>query len=207
MLYKWTLKHCPNVKYVLKTDDDAFVDTYHLPGFLTRHQFDKETDFFLCFVLKGYKPRRNIGDKWFVTRDEYDQDEYPPYCAGPIYVTKTKTMKKVLAKVENMNYLFIDDLLLTGIAAKGITSHYDWSKGFLESHIDSAENLLSPSSLFYTPELLAAINLNSTSILHLHRKAKLCHKHPKCHSLLDQLPSDYMKPEKVSNSFISRSEL
>ena len=33
MLYKWSLENCPNAKYVLKTDDDVFVD---IDAILTR---------------------------------------------------------------------------------------------------------------------------------------------------------------------------
>ena len=79
MLYKWATEYCPNVKYVLKADDDVFVDTFHLPRFLKTHEFEDKQDFFLCMVLKGYVPRRNVDDKWFVTREDFSGDEYPPY--------------------------------------------------------------------------------------------------------------------------------
>ena len=200
MLYKWATKYCPNVKYVLKTDDDVFVDTFHLPRFLKTHQFDEKQDFFLCMVLKGFLPRRNVDDKWFVTKEEFSGDEYPPYCAGPVYVTKIKTMKKILLKVEKLSYLFIDDVLLTGIAAKGVTTHYDWSDSFLEHHTDSTSELLSTTNTFYTPQLLAAMNLNSTSILQLQRKARNCYNHPKCYKSLNQVPVDSMRPKKVTTN-------
>ena len=207
MLYKWTIQNCPDVKYVLKTDDDAFVDTFHLPKFLIRHKFDEKSNFFLCYVLKGYAPRRDKSDKWYVTSEEYNGEQYPPYCAGPVYVTKVKTMTKILSKLKNLNYLFIDDLLLTGIAAKGVTSHYDWGKSFLEFHIDSSDRLLSPKKSFYSPELLAAMDLNSTSILQLYKKSKKCHEHPNCYSLLNQIPIDSTRPKKVSKISNSKSEL
>ena len=178
--------------------DDMLVDTFHLPRFLKTHEFEDKQDFFLCMVLKGYVPRRNVDDKWFVTREDFSGDEYPPYCAGPVYVTKIKTMRKILLRVEKLNYLFIDDLLLTGIAAEGITTHYDWSDSFLEQHTDSTTELLSTTNSFYSPQLLAAINLNSTSILQLQRKAKNCYSHPKCYSLLNQMPVDSLRPPKVT---------
>ena len=207
MLYKWSIEMCPNVKYVLKTDDDVFVDTFHLPRFLSRHQFDQKTNFLLCFVLKGYTPKRNKTGKWYVTKEEYEEDEYPPYCAGPVYVTKIMTMRKILANVETLNYLFIDDVLFTGMAALGVTSHYDWSKSFLESHTDSAEALLSPKQSHYTPELLAAMNLDSSSILHLNQKAKKCHDNPKCYKLLETIPLASTKPKKIKKNYESKSEL
>ena len=36
MGYKWAVANCPNVQYVLKTDDDVFVDSYHLKEFLPK---------------------------------------------------------------------------------------------------------------------------------------------------------------------------
>ena len=207
MLYKWAIEKCPNVNYVLKTDDDVFVDTFHLPTFMKRHQFDQRSNFLLCFVQKGNTPVRHETGKWYVTKDEYDKAEYPPYCTGAVYITKIKTMRKILTKVETLNYLFIDDVLVTGIAAKGVTSHYDWSKSFLESHTDSASMLLQPQQSFYTPELLASIDSNSSSILHLYQNAKMCHDNPRCYKILEKIPVDAMKPQQVTNVCESSSEL
>ena len=110
-------------------------------------------------------------------------------------------MKKILRRIEKFDYLFIDDVLLTGIAAHGITTHYDWSDSFLEHHTDSTPKLLSSTNLFYTPQLLAAMNLDSSSISTLQRKAKNCYENPKCYNLLNQLPVESLRPPKVSAKF------
>ena len=166
-----------------------------------------KSNFLLCFLSNRNIPQRNISDKWYVTREEYNEEEYPPYCSGSAYVTKIKTMKRIVSRLDNLNYLFIDDLLVTGIAAKGITDHYDWSKSFLESHTDSAAEILSPNEPLYTPELLAAMNLNSTSILHLYKKSKTCYNHPKCYSLLKQLSPNSVRPTKLKSKSYAKSEL
>ena len=57
---------------------------------------------------------------------------------------------------------------------------------------------LSTTNTFYTPQLLAAMNLNSTSILQLQRKAKNCYNHPKCYKSLNQIPVVSMRPKKVT---------
>ena len=116
-------------------------------------------------------------------------------------------MRKILTKVETLKYLFIDDVLFTGMAVHGLTSHYDWSSSFLISHTDSAEELLSPQQHHYTPELLVAMNLNSTSIVQLYRKAKMCHDDPKCYKLVYKSPLNDVKPDKVTHIYYSKSEL
>ena len=108
-------------------------------------------------------------------------------------------MKNILAHLENFNYLFIDDVLMTGIVAKGITSHYDFSDCFLNSHTDSTYELLSPTQTFYTPQLLAAMDLNATSIMRLQTKAKQCYDHPKCYVLLNEIPIEKRRPKLVSH--------
>ena len=199
---------CPTAKYVLKTDDDVFVDTYHLPQFLDRYRFDRKSNFLLCFVVKGNKPWRNETGKWYVTKEEYAADEYPPYCAGPAYLTKIKTMKKILEKVQTLSYLYIDDVLFTGIAAQNLTSHYDWTVSFLEYHEGDKEELLSTNLADYTPELLVAMNLNSVDILTLFQKAKRCHYHAShCYKLLTKLPFQQMQPPKVTKISHTKTEL
>ena len=126
MVYQWLVEMCPTAKYVLKADDDTFIDTYHLRYFLDRYQFDRKEFFLLCFVMKGNKPRRSEADKYFVTKEEYEEDEYPLHCSGAAYVTRIKTMERILAKLQTLDYLFIDDIFVTGIAAQGIISKYDW---------------------------------------------------------------------------------
>ena len=199
---------CPTAKYVLKTDDDVFVDTYHLPLFLDRYRFDRKSNFLLCFVVKGNKPWRNETTKWYVTKEEYAADEYPPYCAGPAYLTKIKTMKKILGKVQSLNYLYIDDVLFTGIAAQNLTSHYDWAVSFLEYHLGEKEVLLSASLPDYTPELLVAMDLSSVDILILFQKAKRCHDHAShCYKHLTKLPFQQMQPPKVTKNSHKKTEL
>ena len=186
---------CPNAKFILKTDDDSFVDTFHLPHFLDLYGFNKITNFFLCFVVRNGYPRRDIQSKWYVSKDEFRGLAYPNYCSGSAYITRIRTMKKILSKIEDLNYLFIDDLMLTGIAAYGLTTHYDMSSTFLESHTDSKEKLLSENTSMYTPQLLAAMDLNSSSILILWRKAKACHDNVSCYGLLKTLPDGHMQPK------------
>jgi hypothetical protein len=44
LAYEWTLDHCPEANFVLKADDDTFVDTIHLPTFLKSHKLGQKSD-------------------------------------------------------------------------------------------------------------------------------------------------------------------
>ena len=55
--------------------------------------------FILCLVEEGAKPVRDPNSdvgKWFLTKEEFSGDEFPPFCSGTAYVTNVATMKLVL---------------------------------------------------------------------------------------------------------------
>ena len=205
ILYKWSTEKCFRAKHVLKTDDDVFVDTFHLPNFLKQYEFTQQANFLLCLLLQGNKPLRNVDSKWHVTKEEYNEEEYPPYCDGPVYVTTLETMRKIIEKVEMLNYLFIDDVLVTGIGASGITFHFDWSNRILEGHTGHRDPLLN-SETYYTPLLLAAINIDSRNIYTLFKKSKKCF-YSNCYGMLSKIPTAVLKPPKVTETFSNSSEL
>ena len=55
---RWTLFFCPNIKFLMKTDDDILVNTENLKNFIDKHRETKRTIF-------GYK-----AIKWFVFRNK-----------------------------------------------------------------------------------------------------------------------------------------
>ena len=55
----WCLTISLSTGYVLKTDDDVFVDTLHVPTFLHTHNLDKKSKtekLILCFIVKNAVP-------------------------------------------------------------------------------------------------------------------------------------------------------
>ena len=55
-----------------------------------------ENRFYLCYLLQKTKPKRGIGNKWFVSFQDYPQEFYPDYCCGWAYVTNIPTIKSIL---------------------------------------------------------------------------------------------------------------
>lgn len=201
--YEWAIAKCPKVEYVLKVDDDVFVDTIHLQSYLGYHKFNKkakEEKFILCLMIEGAKPERDpkgARAKWFMSEEEYPRSDYPPYCSGTAYVTTIETMKIVLEYTKKLPFIFIDDLLVTGLAVEAIYNEnvnkepsklvelYEWSNVFLHMHTSEEEKLFDKTIGFYSPMLLVAINLNTTQIEILHKKSLICFENQeKCYGQL-----------------------
>ena len=61
--YTWARDHCSAAFWLLKTDDDQFVDTLHLPRLLQELELEPQQEVFLCQVLDR-SPERNPASKW-----------------------------------------------------------------------------------------------------------------------------------------------
>ncbi|KAG8188809.1 hypothetical protein JTE90_009197 [Oedothorax gibbosus] len=114
---RWAVKNCAGVEYVLKADDDAFVDVSRALKVIKSAGLSSSS--IACRVVpQGTSPRR-FG-KWMVTRQDYPYDAYPEYCSGLAYFGRPSAMAKVYeaAVSGKVPYLWIDDVYLTGLAAQ-----------------------------------------------------------------------------------------
>lgn len=117
---KWIISKCPDAHFILKADDDVFVDTIRLSSlvklFLGENAGSENS--LVCHVIPdGTSPKRS--GKWMVTEEEYPYDEYPEYCSGLAYFARPSTLKKIYdtASSGGVSYLRIDDIFITGLAA------------------------------------------------------------------------------------------
>ena len=197
------MENCPSAKYVLKSDDDVFVDTYHLGNFLARHGFNDKPSFLLCNVrANGTAVRRNSEGgfaKWNVRREDYPEETYPQYCTGAAYVTTVASIRLILGIVVNMDsHIHVDDAFVTGLGTRGTgIPFHDWSYYFMNTHAGYKKDLLDPDRLFFSPELMVFFNIGPEEIRLLYAKSELCAKYSeKCYDLLW---NDGEKEQSLSN--------
>jgi len=182
--YRWVSDSCTGTDYVLKTDDDQFVDTFHLPRYLS-HLPGTGDRWFLCQVLDR-QPERDKTSKWFVTEEEFSGDRYPLYCAGWSYVTTLPTILTILSMSYSLPYLWVDDLHVTGVIPTSMDTElqiqmYDWGYTSLNHHTQYREELFNGS--FFTPELLVCGDVTEEEIQAVYDKAKKCSNN-NCYDLI-----------------------
>ncbi|NXD03544.1 B3GT2 galactosyltransferase, partial [Certhia brachydactyla] len=54
-------------------------------------------------------PLRNRAYKWFVPREVYPNDTYPPYCGGPGYVLSGDLARRVFAVAQTVPVINMED--------------------------------------------------------------------------------------------------
>lgn len=82
----WAHKHC-NTDFILKTDDDCFVNT-HLLYILVMHHRDASR-MYIGTVYKRHEQLRvirNPQSRWYVSMETYSEEFYPLYASGAGYL-------------------------------------------------------------------------------------------------------------------------
>ncbi|KAE9595622.1 hypothetical protein Lal_00030703 [Lupinus albus] len=73
-----------SAKFVMKTDDDAFVRVDEVLGSLKR--IDVAHGLLYGLINSDSKPHRNSDSKWYISPQEWSEATYPPWAHGPGYV-------------------------------------------------------------------------------------------------------------------------
>eukprot|EP00268_Persea_americana_P037604 TRINITY_DN3725_c0_g1_i4.p1 TRINITY_DN3725_c0_g1~~TRINITY_DN3725_c0_g1_i4.p1 ORF type:complete len:636 (-),score=121.20 TRINITY_DN3725_c0_g1_i4:397-2304(-) len=73
-----------SAKYVMKTDDDAFVRVDEVLASLNR--VNVTNGLFYGLINSDSRPHRNTDSKWYISPKEWPEDTYPPWAHGPGYV-------------------------------------------------------------------------------------------------------------------------
>lgn len=69
MVFKYAIYHCPQAKYILKTDDDIFVNTPALVDFLTEDLSPYgASNLLLCRIIVNSRVMRSYRNKWRVSK-------------------------------------------------------------------------------------------------------------------------------------------
>ena len=97
-MLKWLNDRCSNAKFVLKVDDDVFVNPENLMKMLNSTTFntakldsqEKKSET-VNYALIGktmidIKPERRSFHRWFIPRNVYPYDTFPPYLIGFSYL-------------------------------------------------------------------------------------------------------------------------
>ncbi|RUS72644.1 hypothetical protein EGW08_019582 [Elysia chlorotica] len=115
-LVKWVSLYCPNSTFVLKADDDMYINVPRLLAKL-RSQFDKGPLFIIGMLHPDSRPFRTKGHKWFMPPNEYRQKKYPNYVSGTSYAMTTTAAMRLYVESFYVRPLFLEDVYLTGILA------------------------------------------------------------------------------------------
>ncbi|KAL3088224.1 hypothetical protein niasHT_021884 [Heterodera trifolii] len=118
--FVWQQRHCANAKWMLKMDDDTVIHLPRMAHWIENKFRHIATKHPLLFVgVGGHRtPVRDPNGpykKWYVSREMYAPEMYPPFVVGGGYMATTDTVKAILAQTHKINVLYLEDVMYTGI--------------------------------------------------------------------------------------------
>lgn len=157
MALKWFTYHCPEAKYILKADDDVFVNTPALYDVLETATQRRRLLF--CQEIRKAPVKRTHRSKWYVSIPEYRNKYYPSHCPGYSIIYTPDVAFLLYREAQQQPYFWIDDVHLTGTIAQRInatitpTGSMLLNKSQKDAIIENKLNATEQLFFFTTPDL------------------------------------------------------
>ncbi|KZC15168.1 Beta-1,3-galactosyltransferase 1 [Dufourea novaeangliae] len=116
MILKWVTSSCRQAKYLMKTDDDMFVNIPILMK--TLQSTSQSTDTLLGSLICNAKPILDPNNKWYTPKYMYSEKIYPNYLSGTGYVMSLDVAFKLYKTALTTPLLHLEDVYITGVCAK-----------------------------------------------------------------------------------------
>ncbi|CAC5395489.1 B3GALT1 [Mytilus coruscus] len=107
--FNWITKVCPQASYVLKVDDDNWLNTKSLLETLKRGMVENKVG--VSCTSRG-SPNRDPSNKYFIPEAIYHEHIYPPYCSGPAYVLSTNVIIQILNIHKHVPFFPLEDIYI-----------------------------------------------------------------------------------------------
>lgn len=127
VLLKWVDRHCPHSRYVLKTDDDMYVN---VPNLVAQLRAKGGPRLLLGCLIRGATPVRDWTSKWYVPPFVYTHHTYPDYLSGTGYVMSGDVVGPLYRAALDTPFFFMEDIFVTGMVAQKLGLKPVNSNGF-----------------------------------------------------------------------------
>ncbi|XP_017785507.1 PREDICTED: beta-1,3-galactosyltransferase 5-like isoform X2 [Nicrophorus vespilloides] len=117
-MLEWVDNYCPKASFVLKTDDDMFINVSRLLAFIGKHKPEQRNIY--GRLAKKWKPIRNKKSKYYISPQQYKPAVFPDFTTGPAYLLPARLAKELYTAALNHTYFKLEDVFVTGIVANSL---------------------------------------------------------------------------------------
>ena len=116
LLLDWFTRSCEDVPFVLKTDDDMFINVGQLQNIAEKTGPDDHL--LVGSLICGAVPIRNPTNKWYSPSYMFSQSVYPNYLSGTAYFMSRRTADALLSIAETVPLFHLEDIYITGMLSQ-----------------------------------------------------------------------------------------
>ena len=139
-MLRWFRHNCPNVTYILKQDDDTFVNLKRFTKSLTDFEARNRHSYISGFLFNKRKRIVNTKSRYYVPSTVYNHTYWPSMVTGPAYVVTSDVIDRILRTHDNAAAPFVpfEDIYVTGLVRNASNIEIHNMPGF--GHRICAEN-------------------------------------------------------------------
>jgi hypothetical protein len=120
-MLEWTSSYCSKADYLLKADDDMFINVGNLLKFIeSKGEEDKKEPKFYGRLVEGWKPVRSEDSQYFLPFDQFSESTFPDFVTGPAYLFSTGIVQSFFEKGMESRFLQLEDVFMTGVIAEAM---------------------------------------------------------------------------------------
>lgn len=117
MGYKWATKFCQKALFVMKADDDVYLNIPELIRRVYKNRYSLQNRMGgLC--NSGDKRVSDLSSKWYVSTSEYPYRIYPTFASGFGYITSMNVVQKIVHKSRTVPYFRLEDVYMGFVMKK-----------------------------------------------------------------------------------------
>lgn len=110
MGFKWAATKCAHAHFVMKTDDDMFVNIPNVLKIIRSVFGDILQTTVVGACSLHAKPIRNKRSKWFASVQSYPESTYPGFCSGTGYITSMNVVRNIYQISPNVPFFHLEDV-------------------------------------------------------------------------------------------------
>ena len=168
LTFEWIASLETQPRFIVKADDDVYIKVPDLARWLLGNAVQPVKRLYAGFVHIGVRVVRVPNSPWYVSSEQYKNDYFPSYCAGPFYVLSRNVFLEVLNASKVTKMFLVEDayigVLVNKIGAEPMSMGgklFSWNRG--TNHIVLAGKKRIPAGI------VLGDSLSSEAIRKLHR--------------------------------------
>ncbi|XP_072144167.1 beta-1,3-galactosyltransferase 1-like [Dermacentor andersoni] len=121
-LLKWAFMYCSRAQFLLKTDDDVFVNVDNLVRFLLalRNGKRRTGPFVVSHMRRNTTAERGLAHKNYLPQSVFANDNLPLYGSGTAYVMSCDAVRPLFTEALVTPFLYVEDVFITGLVAQKV---------------------------------------------------------------------------------------
>ncbi|XP_065214673.1 beta-1,3-galactosyltransferase 1-like [Planococcus citri] len=118
MMLKWINQNCLNAKFIMKVDDDVYINVRNVLKTIDSVKDADLAGFLLGKLYTHERPHRRLTSKWYMPKYMFADDLYPHYLCGVGYIMSSEVVRALYQESLKKELVYLEDLFITGICAK-----------------------------------------------------------------------------------------